>query len=438
LRSQLAGLITDVDGLAVAGANVRMGSRTTTSLSNGSFALENVEKGYQQVVATADIDGDRWSGETIVDVVEGERNRSINVMMSPEATQGGISGVVRTTGGSLIEGAKVFVSGPLGSTLAVTGGDGRYTVTGVPSGVTYTVTASLAGFVNDTINAVHVDPRTTSNANFVLATRAGQGVIPAPQNVSAQAWTISSEISRTTGKLPSIYDKLRAYYRRMDKRQSGPQALAQRYSTGRATPDGSFIEIDLFWDFVAYDDLFGYVIQRGSGAGSLADLALVRDPLTRVFFDADPALTPGVARFYAVAAIDTVDFPDRGDIGPNSTVVQSTPLQPCKSTSPINGAATNATPTLRWSAVTGASKYRVFVYDRFPDLQNDMDPHGAVPLWPTDLDNPGITVVNAPATSLVYSGPALQSGHTYYWIVIAEDTNRTALSASAISKFVVQ
>ena len=60
----LTGVITDVDGSAVTGAQVRVGPVNTTSLSNGSFELDGIADGFQTVHADIDIQGHHWSGQS--------------------------------------------------------------------------------------------------------------------------------------------------------------------------------------------------------------------------------------------------------------------------------------------------------------------------------------------------------------------------------------
>src|SRR5207247_663769 len=104
-----------------------------------------------------------------------------------------------------LPGAKVFIAGPFGSMLAVTDNNGNYRADRLTSGVTYTVTASLAGYTNDT-KSVHVDPNATSATSFALSTGAAVGAIPAPTNVTSQAWTVADTNSRAAGPDRSVYD----------------------------------------------------------------------------------------------------------------------------------------------------------------------------------------------------------------------------------------
>jgi len=434
----LAGLVTDVDGQAVAGATVSAAGRSTTTASNGSFRLQDLPDGYVRVVAEASIRGRRWSGESLVDLIGAEQNRSLNLVISEETLQGAIEGTVISNAGFAIEGAKVFVGGPLGSTLAVTDRNGLYRAPRLTPGVTYTVTASLAGYVNHT-KSVHVSAGSVTAASFTLDRGDPMGAIPGPDGLTTQAWTVAAEVTRAASPERSVYEWLKRLHRRRKGLPDGPLARqVELKRPTRATPAGSLVEADLFWTYASYEDLFGYLIRRGVSAGSLEDTAVLRDPLTRAFFDLDPALTPGIRYFYAVHRLDTIDFPARGTVGSASNVASATPLAPIRTVAPAQGASVGGEPLLSWTAVAAADTYQIYVWDRFPDLQNSNDPSGVSPVWPADPNAPGSSLVKAPGTSQRYEGPALTAGRTYYWFVVASNADGSALSVTPIRKFTVR
>ncbi|MGC8668284.1 MAG: carboxypeptidase regulatory-like domain-containing protein [Chthonomonadales bacterium] len=429
----LAGAVTDVDGNAVAGATVYVGSNQTRSLQNGSFILRGVGGGYQTVHATATIGGHTWSGQTVVDVTSGDLTRTVTVVISDERFQGSIAGTVIDPNGFAIEGAKVFVGQNAGSTLAVTDRNGNYQVDHLPSGVTYTVTASAINFLNDT-KQVHVDANLTSAASFALTAAGFQGTIPPPTSLVAQSWTQPSSISRADDLTRSFYDGLRRFYRRKKGLPDGPVARSiERKNTSRSWPANAMIEVDLFWSYQNFTDLLGYAIDRGRSTSTLAGIALLRDPLAAVFFDADPALSPDVTYYYDVRRLDTVGFPNNGAEGAASPIASATPFQPIHAQSPSGGQTIAGNPLFVWTSVPGAAQYQVFLFDRFPDLRSSTDPNGVVSIW-----TGGSSTVNAPATSTVYDGPALVSGHTYYWTVVASDAAGDTYSASEIARFTVR
>ncbi len=436
-NTSLTGVVTDVDGKPVAGARVTVAGGAATSLSNGTFVIHGVATGLKTVGATISIQGRNWSGETVVDIVPEEKNRSVNIMVSDNRFHASLSGTVIDPGGYALEGAKVFVGGPWGSTMAVTDSAGYYEVRKLTPGVTYTVSCSLAGYVNDE-RTVSLSANENRSLSFALGDGSYQGTIPAPQNPAAQAWTIADTVTRAAS--PKGYvEFLKRTYRARRNLPLTPRAVsATNAARTRVTPDGSVIEVDLFWDYRAWDDLFGYAIKRGQSSNPSAVTAVLRDPLASAFFDADDRLTPDVTYYYTIHCLDTIGFPADGRVGPAGDTVSATPLQPIATTAPGQGDAVLGDPVFRWTPVFGAKTYQVVVWSRFPDLQNANDPQGALPLWPADINNPGASKVTAPTTSLTYSGPYLQSGHTYYWVVIAADNGEYSLSVSPIAKFVAR
>lgn len=439
----IAGVVTDIDGQAVVGARITYGSRQATSVSNGSFVLDGVPEGYRTLTARITIQGRLWSGATVVDVSPSTQNRNVNIVVSDEATQGSIAGSVVDGSNRPVAGAKVFAvgpRGPWGSTLAVTDFNGAYRMDHLPSGLTFLLTASAPDYINDS-KQVAVTAGQVAQATFTLGAGSGSR-LEAPTNLVAQSWTMPDYVTRSDAKTQGVYDWLRARYRRLRGLADHPAARnVTRKGATRSTPLGSFVEVDLFWDYKAFDDLWGYTILRGASPNSLVDVALARDPYAASFFDLDFSLTPDVVTYYAVARLDTVQFPLNGAVGPSSNVTSAQPYAPLSVTGPAQGAVVSSTPTFSWSALPGAVTYEVYLWDRFPDLQNSSDPDGVAPIWP-DAAGSDANVVDAPSTSIRYNGAALSSGHTYYWLVVARDShtraNAATFSVSAIRKFVVR
>jgi hypothetical protein len=447
----MTGFVSDIDGTGIAGATVSVGTRSTTSLSNGTFTLQDISDGLRTVRAQITINGHRWSGETQVDFVSSGQNRSVNVVVSDERDQGGIGGRVIGPDGGGLPGAKVFVNvkfspqngSPytLASTLVLTDNDGYYEVDKLTPNVNYIVTASLAGFINQTRENVLVSPNSVTTASFALASSGSLGPIPAPQGLFAQAWTVQTDVSRADSRTKSVYEWLKHHYRQKAGLPDGPQARhIERKTTGRFTPAGSVAEVDLFWDYAQYDDMFGYLIKRGTSANQLADTAVLRDPLAGLFFDADPALTPDVVYYYTVHRLDTIQFPQDGTVGPASDTVSAQPFLPIRATGPGQGQTVSGNPLFRWTQVSGASAYQIYLWDSFPDLTNPNDPNSAHRIWPADLNNPGSSlVIGGNNTQQAYDGPVLSHG-TYYWLVVALDSSSApkTFSASQIARFTEQ
>ena len=86
------------------------------------------------------------------------------------AQQGGIEGTVTDTTGGILPGVTVEASGPAlggGVRVAVTGGEGRYTITELPPG-TYVVTFSLPGFERTSRDSVEVSAASTAAVDASL------------------------------------------------------------------------------------------------------------------------------------------------------------------------------------------------------------------------------------------------------------------------------
>lgn len=441
-QGSVVGVVTDVEGQAVVGAALQCYGLLTTSVTNGSFAIDGVPDGYRTLTARITIQGHVWSGETVVDVSRDTQNRNINIIVSDERYQGSIAGTVVDATNYPVRYAKVFVvgpKGPWGSTMAVADKYGDYRIDHLPSGLTYTVTASAADFVNDT-KQVAVETDKTAAATFALGTGGGTR-LAAPTNVGTQTWTVPDTVSRSDAKAGAVYDWLKSRYRGI--RGLADRAVAknvERKGATRYSPVGSYVEVDLFWDYQTFDQLMGYIIRRGTSQSNLKAVALARDPFAASFFDLDYYLTPDQVYYYTVSRVDTVSYPANGTEGAASSVVQAQPYDQISPIGPSQGASTSTTPTFSWSALPGAVTYEVYLWDRFPDLQNSLDPDGVVPIWPVSSTSDA-NVVDAPTTSLRYNGAALVPGHTYYWLVLARDmhdrSSTTTYSASAIRKFTV-
>jgi hypothetical protein len=447
----LAGSVTDVDGRSVVGAQVASDGNTTTSLSNGTFVLPGLNEGFHQVTASTIVNGHRWSGTTTVDLVGAYQNRSTNIVISDDRFHASVGGSVIDPSGFPLEGAKIFVGGPFGSTMAVTDRNGEYLVDKLTPGATYTVTASLAGFKNDT-KSIHLDPNQDAALSFALAAGSNLPKFNGPTGLVAQAWTVADTVTRAASqnKKGDVYDWLRHFYRHKRGLPDRPQARAidrKPSRAGRSTPPGSVIEIDLFWNYEEDAQLFGYAIKRALSVSALpgADVtAVLRDPLAAAFFDADSALTPDLEYSYTVHKLDTIRFPATGEIGDPSAPVTANPLSPIRGQSPTQGQDVVGTPVFRWNAVNGAAAYQIYIWDEFPSLMFDPnlpnEPNASQPIWPSDPSNPGTALINTPATQLTYQGPPLVPGRTYYWLVVALDSTNpstlNAISASQIAKFV--
>lgn len=415
-RGNVAGTVTDINGDPVVGARVSIaGESETLTNTNGTFLLTNVSEGFKNVRASARIGNQQWSGVALVQVFADDTTRNANILLCPENEQGSIEGFVDRPDGSRLEGARVFVGGPLTSAMAVTDRDGYYRIDGLRGGYDYPVVASAPGFLNDK-KTVTVVAGQVSAASFALAVASDTSPLT-PNNLEAVVWTQPREVTRSTS--PEMANAYEAIKRVVDP------GRAQYRAISRVTPFGSLIEVDLTWDFVEDSTRLGYGIYRGRNVNpaSVPDnaIAFLRDPLADLFADLDLNLTPEVTYYYQVVAVGANFDPDTGaGTSRPSNNASATPLSPMSTFSPAQGATvSNPTPTLLWDRLNGASTYRVILFEGFPEINRD-------PLWFS-----GATA----NTSLVYSGPALQPGQTYYWVVVAFSADEKARSISPLRKF---
>lgn len=142
-RGLVTGVVTDADGLAVAGATVSYGASTTTADGSGRYAVEALAGSLNLVPsATGYADGT----PVTVTLADGE-TRGQNLMLgATTVTNGTIAGTV-TSAGSGIAGATITVSQEgVPITSGATGSDGTFAITGVARGSGYTVSAEKDGF----------------------------------------------------------------------------------------------------------------------------------------------------------------------------------------------------------------------------------------------------------------------------------------------------
>jgi hypothetical protein len=419
----VSGTITDVDGNPVADAEVfaanAVNSRTR-SLHNGTYYLTNVPDGFTIIRARAVIGGKEYTGQNVAQVFENEQSKNVNIMIAPTDRQGGVEGFVRDAFGRGIERARVFAGGALSSAFAVTDRRGFYRITGLPAGYEYPIVASAPDYENDKRTVAIVAGRTTV-VSFTLNDSRNRPV-QTPINLSATAWTMPRTLTATrSAREYDAYNAIRALF--------DDKPRPRRTVASRAASD-YWIEIDLSWEYQEQLSLLGYGIYRGRTLEELRSnaIAFLRDPLANFFADLDPALQPGVTYYYEMVALNTDFLNDQpGTVSERSNRVSARPFTPIAITRPFPNEIVDGL-ILQWTPVPNADYYLVLIYDRFPDYQ-------VAPYFPTDLSNPGAAKVFAPATSLVYTGPPLVSGRTYYAVVLAFTNNRNTCAISQIVPF---
>jgi hypothetical protein len=402
-------VITDVNGDPVRDARVFItGPRRleTQSNSSGAYVLDGVPEGDILVQASVTQDNIRFYGQNMARIFGNERNKSVNVAVARENQLARITGTVTERAGLRVSGARVFAIGnALTSSMAITDINGNFTIGGLMAGINYTVQASARTYNSDT-EGVTLAINETRNINFVLKDPTSP-TLPAPQNLEAVAWTSPHEPTRSTDA--AAYEQIKRLY---DPRR------AQARQTSRLSAGGNPIEIDLYWDGVASQALLGYGIYRGIGAqGPVTAIDFLRDPLAEFFADNDPNLIELTTYSYQITALNT-SYPDT----PNSESERSNRV----SVRPIGDMVALPilrTPiTFRWQPAPGAETYVVFLFNRYPRL-------GVDSIW----NNSGSPTAS---NELVYTGPNLQVGQTYYWVVLGIADGADSRTISRIQSFV--
>jgi hypothetical protein len=233
--------------------------------------------------------------------------------------------------------------------------------------------------------------------------------LPAPQNLSAVAWTTPFEATRSRSSSLA----LEAVKRIVDPRRS------LRPPPGRLSPLGNHVEVDLYWDPLPpqyYVSLLGFGVYRAfSAGGSATAIDFLRDPNAVFFSDVDDNLNSFTTYYYELTALNTTypDTPNSESLPSNRYGVET--LGDLVLNSVIFGPT-----TFRWQSGSGADDYTVYVFDRYPGI-------GVDPIW---ISSP------TAGTSQVYGGPPLSLGQRYYFIVLGSANLGESLSLSEIGEFV--
>ena len=165
LTGTISGVVyhsTTLDPLNGANVSVRVGVLTITVASSidGIYMLPGLSAGTYTVTAT--LDGFNTSTVEDVDVVSGQDTEGVDIYLDEKPTK--IWGVVKA-GTVLLVGANISVEGT--DAYAISSIDGEYEIGGIPAG-TYTITASLVGYYNQSVQNVVVAVGSEVQLNFNL------------------------------------------------------------------------------------------------------------------------------------------------------------------------------------------------------------------------------------------------------------------------------
>jgi carboxypeptidase family protein len=429
--TQLSGLVATIDtGSPIVDALVTVdgSDRGTRSTVRGSYFLEAVElgEGWRRVRAQKQIGAQVWDGERAV--LFDRRlpiQNNLLIAIGPENRKGTIRGRVTTPSGSRLGDVTVFLNpeATVASAFRITDLAGGYEFQGVPAG-TYTVVASAQSLVNAGRDQVVVSPGRSVTVDLSMLVSAGASV-PAPSNLVADALTYPDNAASVQARIRAVHQWLVGR-----TKQPGTAHTARRLRI-QNWPAGTTIETSLSWSPPSATDLAGYVLERAIGSGSFETIDRFADPTASAYYDLDPVYTTDQTYRFQLSAVSSNAVQSQ----PSNTA-SARPLEPLVGLAPAGGATVSGPPTFSWQAVNRAQRYQVLVLSRPPEL-TDVDQMPLV--WPPAANR---AVAQTSSTQLVYSGPALQSGVTYYWTVFAFDQqdpdSATAVSASRIESFQVQ
>ncbi len=387
--SILTGTVLDLNFVPVRDATVWTEYGQTTTSTAGSYVLTKVGDGEVRVNARINKSGSVYSGSTYV-LTSADTQSNGNIIVSPESLMGSVTGNVQDRSGFDLAHASVFAYFGGGNSKRVfTDENGDYEFDDLPANFTLQIAASGRTYRSDqtTVNLSVGEQRAV---DFVLDD-AGNPTLTPPQNIFATAYT--SEPVATRGASSAALDWVKKNLRR------GGQGRSVTVSKkGRIRNDVN-VEVELDWDVDQFPDLFGYGVYRSTSTSvSPSSWDFVYDPLGASYLDA--GLEP-LSHYYYSLTTASANFPDDPGVTESdfSAVVGAYTLERIY-TSGYNF----STHRFQYTANSGASQYVVYLFDTFPGVNTSS-------IW-SNSASPSAT------STVTYTGPTLQSGHTYYWFVV--------------------
>jgi hypothetical protein len=398
--STVTGTVLTRDADPMRDAIVTANGKSTKTTTSGAFFLENLSDGDVEVRATATVDGTKYVGRTVIYNLEGAQQNNVNVMVARESEVGTIRGTVRDRDGFLLQGASVFAYVGLGSSVrAVSDNNGNYVMREVPSG-DLTLSATGRGYRSDQTFIV-LGSRQDRTINFTLDDPGLPSLNP-PTVTSVSTWVSHPDATRGDGGNALAWAK----------KQFGGKEVNPK-STTRSLRTDMIIETDLEWNSIQFPDLLGFNVYRGFGAsGSVSALDLSFDPLANYYVDI--GLQPNSTYSYALSTVATLypDYNNTESTLSSRIVVDTLNL--------LNINPVSSGPRFSWQGGSGATTYQVFVFDGFPSAGSNF-------YYQTNTTS---------GLSYVYDGPSLQSGRTYYYIVLGTANGGESRTISQVGTFV--
>jgi hypothetical protein len=369
--------------------------------------MENDPSGESLVRAVYNQNGVEYSGQNLAVTSENEQTSSVDIAISVSSDQGSLHGTVRDRQGNPLRNATVFAyGGAFTSSRVKTNASGDYKINTPMPGIDYIVQAGGRTFHSDEAR-VTLDRREDRLVDFTL----DEGNYPnlsAPTDLTAISW-VSPIVNGRSVAEGNAYEAV--------KREFSPTRAKQPSS--RQSSFSAPIEVQLEWQPNDSLDLYGWGIYRGfANEGTLTAIDLHREPIAGAYIDGDQRLQYNTDYAYQVTSL-SVQYPDvPGSESPKSDRVNAHILAPLQ----LSGISQGANTTFNWLAGSGASEYVVYVYDQYPGI-------GVTSFW-NNQSNP------TNALSLTYTGPALQNGHRYYYIVLGLADSQSSRTLSTIGEYV--
>jgi len=174
----LIGAVTDMDGVAVASATVKVLQNSTviataTTGSSGTYRISGLEAGtYVVQVSKTGFITAQVSG---VEITAGATTTVDAQLTASGNGLGTLSGLVVDAQGRPVQSAVVELSGPSGDLATTTNADGAFTFANLVAASNYVLTVSASGYLTDTRRNVVVTANSTVNLRIQLTTDSSSG-----------------------------------------------------------------------------------------------------------------------------------------------------------------------------------------------------------------------------------------------------------------------
>lgn len=409
-RGEVTGLVSDANGDPVRNATVSAGDKLTHTDEAGSYVLTGVRAEDLNVSARVSAGGVTLRGVNLARVYDGESAHSVNIAVYPENGLASLSGQIRSSGGNVLSGARVYArptgGGVLSSAIALTDRDGFYEIQDLAKGVEYQIVASARTLGDDgVVRTIASD----AVQDFVLKGVTDRAPLT-PTGLRAVAFTTLGLETESRG----VSAAKRAEAIEGVKRLRDPKRAARMAKfKGRVTPSLNPIAVDLTWDEYDLNPTVrptGFIVYRNE-VPAVDNGTLLLDPLASLYSDADADLAVGVPYVYTMKAVST-------GYGSDSNAGRSDPSAAVSAT-PLNDLFLNDAVgrTVSWTSVANVAQYTVYVYRDYPTLNSAAN-----------------LVATVDTTGTFVSVDSVTTGN-YYYLVVGRNADGTAETYSEIKTF---